>query len=176
MTEQMGKNPVESASEDLCLSMEKALELIGRLTETADNKAGCLTAGDIEGLRVAMEDEEELIAALDQIEKDRMIKADALSQAIGLFSQNIRLSELEKAIPDRLLGERLHQLGERLTSAVTVLTEKNGTLKELLQLQIGCNEYLINMLVAPKEKNNAYNFNGSRKENQTDRGFLDVHI
>jgi flagellar biosynthesis/type III secretory pathway chaperone len=176
MAEQTDKTPVESTAEELCRSMEKALELIGRLTETADTKAASLTAGDIEGLRTAMENEEELIAALDDTEKDRMIKADALSQAIGLFSQNVRLSELVASIPNCVLSERLKRLGESLTSAVAALTVKNGTIKELLQLQIGCNDYMLNMLVTPKEKNNAYNIKGNRRENKADRGFLDFHV
>jgi flagellar biosynthesis/type III secretory pathway chaperone len=164
------------AYNDLSRSMEKALELLGLLTELSGRKSGCLTAGDIEGLRSAMENEEEIIAALNDTEKDRMIKADALSQAIGLFTKNAPLKALVEALPDRAAGEKLRQLGERLGAAMAALSDKNGKLKELLQLQINCNDYMLNMLVIPKHKGNAYDVRGSRRDDAAGRGFLDVHI
>lgn len=156
--------------------MEEQLELLGLLSEISDMKAACLTAGDIEGLRDAMEKEEELIVALNNAENERIAKADALSQAIGLFSKNVRLKELTAAIPDAALAQKLGRQGEQLSAAVAGLAEKNNRLSELLQLQIDRNDYMLNMLFAPKSKNNAYNVRGTRKDNGDTRGFLDVHI
>ncbi len=156
--------------------MDKQLELLGLLSEISDRKAACLTASDIEGLRDAMEKEEELIVALNEAENERIAKADALSQAIGLFSKNVRLKELIAAITDTDAAQMLGRRGERLNAAVAELAEKNNRLSELLQLQIDRNDYMLNMLFAPKSKNNAYNVRGTRRDNHDNRGFLDVHV
>ena len=164
------------ASEDLCANISAALDFIGALTDLSNEKEAYLTAGDIEGLRSATEKEEEIIAALSKTEKDRKICADALSQAIGLFNRDATLKDIIEHITDSIMKEHLSDLRNQLISAADNLSQLNDKLGQLLQLQIGFTDYMINLLYIPKSKNNSYNIQGARKDETSDRSLLDLHI
>lgn len=163
-------------SDDLYPNMTRALSLIGMLTDISKQKEAFLTNGDIEGLRNATEKEEELIAALNRTEKDRRICADALSQAIGLFNEDITLKDIVEKITDKEMRERLSALRDKLIEAAAQLSARNDRLAQLLQLQIGFTDYMINMQFRPKSRNNSYDIQGSRREDTSNRSMLDLHI
>lgn len=167
---------VQVASEELCAHITKALGHIGELTAIAGEKEALLTAGDIEGLRSATEKEEEIIAALNQTEKDRKISADALSQALGLFNSDITLKDIIGKLTDGIMKERLSNLRSGLIGAADNLSRLNDNLGQLLQLQIGFADYMINLLYVPKKRNHSYDIQGSRKEEANDLSLLDLHI
>ncbi len=167
---------VQFAADELCANIMKALGLLGKLTEISAEKEALLTAGDIEGLRSAAENEEEIIAAFNQTEKDRMNCADALSQAIGIFNSDITLTELIEKLPDHTMRERLSELRTRLLNAADNLFRQNDRLGQLLQIQIGFTDYMINLLYAPKTRNHSYDTQGSKKDEAGDLSLLDLHI
>ncbi len=167
---------VQIASEDLCANISTALGLIGALTEISDKKEAFLTAGDIEGLRDASEKEEEIIAALNRTEKDRKIVADALSQAIGLFNKDIKLKDIIENITDSKMRERLTDLRTKLIDAADHLSVMNDKLGQLLQMQIGFTDYMINLIYIPKTKSHSYDIQGSRRDETNDLSLLDLHI
>ncbi len=167
---------VQVASEDLCANIAKALDYIGELTEMSKEKEAFLTAGDIEGLKSATEKEEEIIAALNRTEKDRKICADALSQAIGLFNSDITLKDIIEKLDDGAVKERLTDLRIRLLGAADNLSRLNDGLGQLLQLQIGFTDYMINLLYIPKKRNHSYDIQGVRQDETTDLSLLDLHI
>lgn len=164
------------ASEDLCANMSASLGLIGALTDISKEKEAFLTAGDVEGLRSATEKEEEIIASLNRTEKDRKIYADALSQAIGLFNKDITLKDIIENISDSTMRERLADLRNKLIDASSHLSQINDKLAQLLQLQIGLTDYMINLLYIPKSKNNSYDLQGARRDDTNNRSLLDLHI
>jgi flagellar biosynthesis/type III secretory pathway chaperone len=167
---------VQIASEELCANIGKALGLIGELTEISKEKEALLTAGDIEGLRSAAEKEEEIITALNRTEKDRKNFADALSQAIGVSNNEVTLSEIIERITDRSIKERLSDLRHKLLDAAENLSQLNDKLGQLLQLQIGFTDYMINLLYVPKKRNHSYDVQGSKKDEANDLSLFDLHI
>jgi hypothetical protein len=167
---------VQVASEALCINMTQALNLIGELTAISRDKEALLTAGDIEGLRSATEKEEEIITALNRTENDRKISADALSQAIGLFNSDITLKDIIGQLADSAMKERLSDLRGRLIGAADNLSRLNDKLGQLLQLQIGLADYMINLLYVPKKRNHSYDIQGSRRDEPNGLNLLDLHI
>jgi flagellar biosynthesis/type III secretory pathway chaperone len=167
---------VHIASEELCAHITKALGLLGELTAISEEKEAFLTAGDIEGLRNVTEKEEEIIAALNRTEKDRKICADALSQAIGLFHNDATLQDIIAGLPDSAMKERLTDLKEKLVGAADNLSRLNAKLAQLLQVQIGFTDYMINLMYVPKRKNHSYDIQGARQDETSDLSLLDLHI
>ena len=167
---------VRTASDALCLSLSASLELVGELTAISLEKETYLTSGDVEGLRAATEREEELLADLGKLEKDREIYAGALSDAIGFFGSGQNLSELIEGIRDAELKERLAGLGGRLKDAVGALTAQNEKLRQLLSLQIGYTEYMLNMICTPKNNNSTYDVQGSRTDTSNRESLFDLHV
>jgi hypothetical protein len=175
---------VHIAAEDLCANISKSLGLIGELTNISKDKEAFLTKCDIEGLRNATEKEEEIVAALNRTEKDRKICADVLSQAVGLFdkdnkkkdSNNITLRDIIEKITDKKMRERLSVLRKELIEAADHLSVLNDRLGQLLQLQIGLTDYMINLLYIPKSRNHSYNIQGIRRDETRDLSLLDLHI
>lgn len=167
---------VSIASEDLCVNIEKAASLVNQLTEISLEKEAFLTAGDIEGLRRSTEAEEEIIAALSRLEKDRKICADALSQAIGLFNRDIKLTDIIENIADSAIKARLTDLRSSFLDAADKLAAQNDKLGQLLQMQIGFTDYMINLLYVPKKRNHTYDPQGSRRDEPDGRSLMDLHI
>jgi hypothetical protein len=163
------------AAEALCLNMEGILNIIGALAVLSDAKEAYVISGDIENLRAATEKEEELLADLGKLEKDRESLAGALSKAIGIFNKNVALSSLIERIEDPGIREKLGGLKNRLGEAVGALNAKNDRLKELLRLQMGYTEYMLNMIVVPRSKGRAYNHQGARQD-AANISLLDVRV
>lgn len=167
---------VQIASEELCANISKALNLILELTAISHEKETFLTGGDIEGLRSVTEKEEEIVATLNRTEKDRKKCADALSQAIGLFNRDITLQDIIENISDKAMKARMTDLRDKLLRAADDLSRLNDKLAQLLQMQIGFTDYMINLLYVPKRRNHAYDIQGSRKDESSDLSLLDLHI
>lgn len=164
------------ASEELLVIMHKSLGFLYELTELSKEKEAFLTVGDIEGLRAATEKEEENIAALALTENDRKIKADALSQAIGLFDKDVKLRDIIEHIGDLSLKERLMEMGNKLTESVNSLSAQNEKLNQLLTLQIDFTDYMLHLLYTPKSTNLSYNLQGARRDESNELSMLDLHI
>ena len=167
---------VRAASDELCLKLAGALELIGTLTALSREKETYLTTGDIENLRAATEKEEELIADLGKLERDRDICTGALSRAIGVFDKSPALSELADRIADPAVRRRLMTLKDALNKAVSALTAQNEKLGELLALQIDYTSYMLNLFYMPKSKGQTYDIQGSRNDGNGSLSFLDLHV
>lgn len=164
------------ATEELFVIMLKSLELLRGLTELSKEKETFLTVGDIESLRAATEKEEELIAAMALTEKNRKVKADALSQAIGLFDKDVKFRDIIENIGDPLLQKRLTEIQNKLTESVNTLSMQNEKLNELLQMQVNYTDYMLHLLYTPKSRNHTYNVQGARKDDAADLSMLDLHI
>lgn len=164
------------ASEDLCANITMALDLLGALTDIAIEKEAFLTSGDIEGLRGAIDKEEDILTALNRTEKDRKVYADALSQAIGLYSKDATLKDILEKITDSAMKVRLSGLRDALLAAAEQLSALNDKLGQLLKLQIGYTDYMINLLYIPKSRNNSYNIQGSRRDDSNNLSLMDLHV
>lgn len=167
---------VSNASEDLYVNISKTLGFLNELTEISKDKEAFLTAGDIEGLRGATEKEEDIIVALNKTEKDRKICADALSKAIGLFTKEAALSDIIAHIEDTAMKQRLTDIRHALVMATDKLSAQNEKLGQLLQVQIGFTDYMINLMCIPKKSNHSYDIQGSRREEHSSLSLLDLHI
>jgi flagellar biosynthesis/type III secretory pathway chaperone len=167
---------LRTASDELCLRLSMSLELVCALMALAREKETYLTTGDIENLRTATEKEEELVADLGKLEKDRELYAGALSNAIGFFGKGQSLAELIDGIPDSEMRRRLTTLRSQLKDAITTLTSQNEKLRQLLALQIGYTEYMLNLIYIPKSKNNTYDVQGSRTDNASQLSLFDLHV
>lgn len=167
---------VRAAADELCLKLTSSLELISTLTALSRQKETYLTTGDIENLRAATEKEEELIADLGKLERDREICTGALSEAIGAFDKGSTLSELADHIADPVVRRRLVTLKDEMNKAVSALAAQNEKLGELLALQIDYTTYMLNLFYMPKSKSHTYDFQGSRTEGGGALSFLDIHV
>jgi flagellar biosynthesis/type III secretory pathway chaperone len=167
---------VKNAADELILNMAGALELMETLLGLSEQKASFLTAGDAEGLSAAVEKEEDIVLSLRDIEEDRKAKADALAKAIGIFDKNITLKGIIGKIDDEQYRKRLSDLRDKLLDAVSRLSVKNARLKELLKLQIGITDYMLNMLYVPKRRNHSYDQTGGRREDTGELSRMDLRI
>lgn len=167
---------VQHTSDELCAAMQKALDLINELVDISKAKERYLTAGDIESLRTATEKEEDIMVALGRVEKDRILKADALSQAIGLFNTNLTLKDIIGQIPDNTVQERLSGLRKGLLESADRLSASHELLTELLGLQMSYTDYMLNMIYTPKSKNLTYDIQGSRNDDSGSLSRFDLHI
>jgi len=166
---------VKHASEALCLNLAGILDTINTLAALSAEKEAYVISGDIENLRAATEKEEELLADLGKLEKDRENIAGALSKAIGIFSKSVTLSSLIERIEDPGVQEKLSGLKDRLGEAVGALNAKNDRLKELLRLQMGYTEYMLNMIVVPRSKGRTYDPQGASQD-AVNISLLDVRV
>lgn len=167
---------VRAASDELCLKLTQSLELVGALTALSREKETYLNTGDIEKLRAATEKEEELIADLGKLERDREICAGALSEAVGFLGKGLPLSELAERIPDPAVRRSLKTLRNALKNAVDALAVQNEKLRELLALQIDYTTYMLNLIYIPKSKSHTYDVQGSRKDGGGALSFVDLHV
>jgi flagellar biosynthesis/type III secretory pathway chaperone len=167
---------IREASDELCQKLARSLELVSTLTELSREKETYLTAGDIENLRTATEKEEELIAELGKLERDRGICAGALSEAIGFSGKGLSLSALAEGIPEAALRRQLNTLKDALKNAVDALTAQNEKLRELLALQIDYTKYMLNLIYIPRSKSHTYDVQGSRTDGGGALSFVDLHV
>lgn len=167
---------VINASEELMRNMTGALELVEELLSLSTQKASFLTAGDAEGLSAAVRTEEDIVLALRELENDRKVKADALAKAIGVFEDNVKLKEIIAKIEDGPCRNGLSELREQLLDATSRLSAQNAKLKELLEMQIGLTDYMLNMLYIPKRRNHSYDQTGGRREETGELSLMDLHI
>lgn len=167
---------VKLASDDLCANMTTALNLINELTELSKLKETHLIAGDIEELRSLTEKEEELIAALGINETSRKLCAETLSKSVGLFGEDVSLGDIVEKIDVEATRALILNLRDTLISSMKTLFVRNEKLGELLQLQIGYTDYMLNFLYIPKSKNNAYDLQGNRKNENNNLSLLDFHV
>lgn len=156
--------------------MTRTLETITALAAVSADKEASVTSGDIETLRSATEKEEEIIADLVKLEKDREVFAGALSKAIGIFDSNITLSSLIEKVEDPGIRKALSGLRNKLDEAITALTARNVKLKELLALQISYTEYMLNLIYIPRSKSHSYDIQGARQDVSNDLSLFDVHV
>ena len=164
------------ASGDLCEKLSMSLGLVSALTVLSMEKETHLNTGDIEQLRAATEKEEELVADLGKLEKDREICAGALAKAIGVFDKSCNLSGLIEGITDAAIRQRLNDLKIGLNEAVNALTYQNDKVRQLLAQQIDYTHYMLNLIYVPKSKNHTYDLMGSRMDNVGEKSYLDFHV
>jgi flagellar biosynthesis/type III secretory pathway chaperone len=163
-------------TDELCLNLTRTLELLSTLSSVSVDKEAYLTSGDVEKLRAATEKEEELLADLGKLEKDRDNCAGALSKVIGIFDKNAPLSSLIERLTDPEIKKKLTGLRKSLNEAVIKLTERNGKLSQLLSLQISYTEYMLNLIYIPKTKGRSYGIQGARQDVSNDLSLFDVHV
>lgn len=166
---------VKHAQEALCLNLSEILNTVNALAAISADKEAYVISGDIENLRAATEKEEELLADLGKLEKDRENLAGALLKAIGIFNKNATLSSLIERIDDPGVREKLSGLKDKLGEAVGALNAKNARLKELLRLQMSYTEYMLNMILVPRSKGRTYGFQGAGQD-ATNISLLDVRV
>ena len=165
-----------AASDELCRNLTMSLELVGTLTEISREKEKHLSSGDIESLRAATDKEEELIADLGKLEKDRELYAGALSDAIGFFGNGLSLAELIEGIREAEFRNRLTDLRGRIKDAVNALIAQNDKVRQLIVFQLDLTEYMLNLIYSPKSINQTYGVQGSRMDEEGRTSLFDLHV
>ena len=169
-------DPVRLASEELSTKLAASLEFVRALLSLSREKEAGLQAGDIERLRAATDKEEELITDLKRLDRDREICAGALAKAIGFFGSGHSLSELIAGIGDNPAGGRLDELKNELNEAMATLSSQNEKLRQLLALQIGYTQYMLNLIYIPRSRNNTYGNQGGRMDDASRLSLFDLHV
>jgi hypothetical protein len=167
---------IRQVSDDLCANIQRSLELVNALSEISKDKETFVKNGDIEGLRAVTEKEEDMLAELGRVEKDRKRKADDLSQAIGLFNNDAPLKDIIDNIPDQKIRDRLAGLRISLLDAITGLAARNEMLSELIGMRMQYTDYMLNLLYTPQKKNHGYDVMGGRKDEAGRFNMIDINI
>ncbi|HHU22243.1 MAG TPA: flagellar protein FlgN [Clostridiales bacterium] len=166
---------VTEATQALLQVLEESMDLINKLIQSAGEKESLLVAADVEGLSEVLEREEELVLTLQEKEQERISKADALANALGLSESGLRLKDLIGLIDDADCGLRLTETGNRLSKALDELASANSKIRELLHHQIDYTDFMLNLIINPKSKVHAYDIQGNTEENGQEPSLLEYH-
>jgi len=145
------------------------------LLESARRKEALLRAGDIEGLKEAVEHEEELIASIKQVDELREEKSKALAEALGLPDENPSLRDIIEAMGDSTQAKGLSEQREKLKKSLALLEMHNARVKHLLELKKEYAEYMLGVLRDP-DRRSMYLHNGARDDGDDGRRIFDFHV
>ena len=166
---------VNQASESLLRSLTDELDLVCVMQKLAGDKEACLVSGDVNRLNHLLEQEEELVSALNNQEDKRKAGADSLASALGISGQNLTLKAMISLIADPGIQRKLSVARQRLNDAIEQLGVINARLKELLKVKLDYTDMMINLIFTPKKKNNTYNNFGGRTDETDSLYLLDYH-
>mgnify|MGYP002349626162 CR=1 FL=1 len=173
MTEQIRAEA--GALEDTLREQERLLE---QLYECACRKERALIENDLNGLKRAVENEEDLTPLLREKEGPRQGTALRLAGLLGLRAQKPSLRELAGALADREAADRLREAGGRMSEAVARLQRKNSTVRELLTLKSEYTDTLLRQIAGnPEPEQYGYGKSGEMVESRNpERGIYEVLI
>ncbi|WP_442596340.1 flagellar protein FlgN [Neobacillus sp. D3-1R] len=143
----------------LILSMEKLLKLHKSLNELAVRKTDILKKGDIEALNQLIKEEQKHIAAIGQIEEERMV----LARQIVPQLENPTVNDCLNLISGHE-HESLKQLRDDLLQEVFNIQENNTLNQQLLHQSMQFIHFSMS-LVAPQPQN--YNYGPPSNKQKT---------
>ena len=127
--------------------LEKALqtqiELTSQLFACAAKAEMALIQNDMDGLRAAVDMQEDISMQFMEEERIRRQQVKLLSVLLHMGEADISLKEITQRLPDRERAEKLEQIGSNLANLVAEVQEKNSTVREMLTLK---SEYVNTML------------------------------
>jgi hypothetical protein len=171
----MENTNVISAAEALGAALSEAEAAVLNLIESAKQKEICLRIDDIDGLKAAVEQEEELIASFKKADALREEKSVALANAAGLNGESASLNDIIAAMGETPQAERLSALRENLKNALALLQMHNARVEHLLELKKEYADFMLGLLRDP-ERRSGYLQTGERDEGDDGRRILDIHV
>jgi hypothetical protein len=167
---------VISAAAALSAVLSASEAKIGSLIESAKLKEALLRAEDIEGLKAAVEQEEELVASFGAVDVLREEKSKALARAVGLKEESPALGDIIAAMGDTPQAVSLSALREKLKAALARLDMHNTRVAHLLELKKQYADFMLESLREPEPRAAVYSQTGERAEGDSGRRILDVQI
>jgi flagellar biosynthesis/type III secretory pathway chaperone len=133
--------------------LEKHVKLHKGLLDLANKKTEVLKKGDMEALSEMMKEEQKYIAAIKQIEKERILAVEKIISALGHMQTEPTLTTCIELVeePERSALERLR---DNLVAVVTELKNINELNQQLLQQSLQFVNMTLDMIMPqPKEVN-----------------------
>lgn len=121
--------------------------LVSRLYNCICAEEGALVDDRLEAITRAVENQEELAAALAKTEETRLAKVQELAAALGVAGEKPPLRELTEKLSDAAQAKRLTAAGQRLADMMEKLRQKNQTIRGILNLKSDYNEMMLNLIV-----------------------------
>jgi flagellar biosynthesis/type III secretory pathway chaperone len=133
--------------------LEKHVKLHKGLLELANKKTEVLKKGDMQALSAIMKEEQKYIAAIKQIEKERIVAVEKIISALGNTQTEPTLTACIELVdePERSALERLRN---NLAAVVAELRNINELNQQLLQQSLQFVNMMLDMIMPqPKEMN-----------------------
>jgi flagellar biosynthesis/type III secretory pathway chaperone len=133
--------------------LEKHVKLHKGLLELANKKTEVLKKGDMEALSEMMKEEQKYIAAVKQIEKERIVVVEKIISVLGHAQTEPTLTACIELVdePER---SALKRLRDNLVAVVAELRNINELNQQLLQQSLQFVNMTLNMIMPqPKEVN-----------------------
>lgn len=151
--------------------LERELQLVGGLADSAREKERLLVCGDVRGFADLLEREEEAVLELREREAERAGRVSSL--APGESGGSPTLWELARRTTDPECGRRLASAGKDLAGLLRGLSRQNAKLKTLLKRRMDDTQFLLNLLYNQGGGIHFYNMQGGREEKSGFAGRLD---
>lgn len=136
----------EQINANVCLlgkALQAQIELASQLFACAEKAEMALIQNDMDGLRAAVDLQEDISMRFMEEERIRQQRVKLLSVLLHMGEADISLKEITHRLPDRDSAEKLAQTGRNLAKFVADVQEKNYTVREMLTLK---SEYVNTML------------------------------
>jgi flagellar biosynthesis/type III secretory pathway chaperone len=141
------------SANQLIALLEKHVKLHKGLLELANKKTEVLKKGDMEALSEMMKEEQKYIAAMKQIEKERILAVEKIISALGHTQVEPTLTACMELVeePERRVLERLR---DNLVAVIAELRNINELNQQLLQQSLQFVHMMLGMIMPqPPEVN-----------------------
>lgn len=173
----MMKKQVKEAVCDLEKILRTQKELTDQLLTYGKKEEAALIANSLDGLREAIERQEEISLKLAEQERLRIQKAQMLTAFLGISRPNASLNEIEASLSDPELAEQLDRTGKALAESVRGTQVENNTVKEILSLKSDYTNTMLRLLTGGGDsRNQSYDMHGGIKAYNEDGGIYEVLI
>lgn len=151
------KAEIRTAARELAGFLNAQLKLTNRLYACACRKEQALVENDLDTLKAALDDEEELVQEFAKNEKSRIASAEKMGKLLGSEQKGNSLRDLFDKMGDAQTTVLLKTLRIQLAEAVRKTQEKNSAVQNILTLK---NEYAETMLriLSNTERDDSQNY------------------
>ncbi|HOQ13908.1 MAG TPA: flagellar protein FlgN [Bacillota bacterium] len=166
------------ASIELLNNLERARDIVIKLTDVAFQKEKILKKDDITALNDLVQNEEEIIAELRVNEEARKQIVASLMSDTGAKTDDVKLSDIIECVKSPDIKARLSDISSKLNEETEKLMSQNEINRALINSKIEYTNFMINLMyMAGKEEGfNSYDPQGNKQGENESTSLLDYKV